>query len=173
MLADVRVIAATNRDLSSAIADGSFRSDLFYRLNVFPIEMPPLRERKEDIPLLVDKFLADICAEYGIAKKSIDKDALAALQQHNWTGNIRELRNAVERAVILSDGNTILPEHFSFEIQQHGESIQDSLSLSSVEKKHIEKVLLHTKGNKTRAAEFLGIGLTTLYRKLEEYHIEK
>src|SRR6478752_2293018 len=99
---DVRVIAATNKDLLKEVDEKNFRLDLYHRLSVIIIHVPSLNERKEDIPLLVDKFLQDICAEYGIAKKSIDKDALNALQQHNWTGNIRELRNVVERLIILS-----------------------------------------------------------------------
>ena len=99
---DVRVIAATNKDLLKEVDEKNFRLDLYHRLSVIIIHVPSLNERKEDIPLLVDKFLGDICAEYGIAKKSIDKEALAALQQHNWTGNIRELRNVVERLIILS-----------------------------------------------------------------------
>jgi len=99
---DVRVIAATNKDLLKEVDEKNFRLDLYHRLSVIIIHVPSLNERKEDIPLLVDKFLADICAEYGIAKKSIDKEAIAALQQHNWTGNIRELRNVVERLIILS-----------------------------------------------------------------------
>ena len=99
---DVRVIAATNKDLLKEVDEKNFRLDLYHRLSVIIIHVPSLNERKEDIPLLVDKFLADICAEYGIAKKSIDKDAISSLQQHNWTGNIRELRNVVERLIILS-----------------------------------------------------------------------
>ena len=99
---DVRVIAATNKDLLREVEEKNFRLDLYHRLSVIIIHVPSLNERKEDIPLLVDKFLGDICAEYGIAKKSIDKEAIAALQQHNWTGNIRELRNVVERLIILS-----------------------------------------------------------------------
>jgi len=99
---DVRVIAATNKDLLKEVDEKNFRLDLYHRLSVIIIHVPSLNERKEDIPLLVDKFLGDICAEYGIAKKSIDKEALSSLQQHNWTGNIRELRNVVERLIILS-----------------------------------------------------------------------
>ena len=99
---DVRVIAATNKDLLKEVDEKNFRLDLYHRLSVIIIHVPSLNERKEDIPLLVDKFLADICTEYGIAKKSIDKEAITALQQHNWTGNIRELRNVVERLIILS-----------------------------------------------------------------------
>jgi two-component system, NtrC family, nitrogen regulation response regulator NtrX len=99
---DVRVIAATNKDLLKEVEEKNFRLDLYHRLSVIIIHVPSLNERKDDIPLLVDKFLADVCADYGIAKKAIDKDALAALQQHDWTGNIRELRNVVERLIILS-----------------------------------------------------------------------
>jgi two-component system nitrogen regulation response regulator NtrX len=99
---DVRVIAATNKDLLKEVEEKNFRLDLYHRLSVIIIHVPSLNERKEDIPLLVDKFLVDICAEYGIAKKTIEKDAISTLQQHNWTGNIRELRNVVERLIILS-----------------------------------------------------------------------
>lgn len=99
---DVRVIAATNKDLLREVEEKNFRLDLYHRLSVIIIHVPSLNERKDDIPLLVDKFLADVCADYGIAKKAIDKDALSALQQHDWTGNIRELRNVVERLIILS-----------------------------------------------------------------------
>jgi len=99
---DVRVIAATNKDLLKEVEEKNFRLDLYHRLSVIIIHVPSLNERKDDIPLLVDKFLADVCADYGIAKKAIDKDAITALQQHDWTGNIRELRNVVERLIILS-----------------------------------------------------------------------
>ncbi|MBO9202243.1 MULTISPECIES: sigma-54-dependent transcriptional regulator [Niastella] len=106
---DVRVIAATNKDLLKEVDDKNFRLDLYHRLSVIIIHVPSLNDRREDIPLLVDKFLADICADYGIPKKGIEKDALDALKQHNWTGNIRELRNVVERLIILS-GKTIMPD---------------------------------------------------------------
>lgn len=106
---DVRVIAATNKDLLREVDDKNFRLDLYHRLSVIIIHVPSLNDRREDIPLLVDKFLADICADYGIPKKGIDKDALEGLKQHNWTGNIRELRNVVERLIILS-GKTIMPD---------------------------------------------------------------
>ena len=102
---DVRVIAATNKDLLKEVEEKNFRLDLYHRLSVIIIHVPSLNDRRDDIPLLVDKFLADICADYGIAKKAIDADALAALKQHNWTGNIRELRNVVERLIILSGKN--------------------------------------------------------------------
>lgn len=106
---DVRVIAATNKDLLREVDDKNFRLDLYHRLSVIIIHVPSLNDRRDDIPLLVDKFLSDVCADYGIAKKSIEKEALDALKQHNWTGNIRELRNVVERLIILS-AKTISPE---------------------------------------------------------------
>ncbi len=109
---DVRVIAATNKDLLREVEEKAFRLDLYHRLSVIIIHVPSLNERKDDIPLLVDKFLGDVCAEYGIAKKSIEKDAIIALQQHNWSGNIRELRNVVERLIILS-GKSITSEDVS------------------------------------------------------------
>ncbi len=161
----VRIIAATNKDLKKAIEEGNFREDLFYRLNVFSIHLPALRERKEDIPLLTEFFLS---AKY----ISIDKEALQLLQLHAWKGNIRELKNVLERASILADNNIIFPEHLPFEIQQQNISTQNNLTLSGVEKNHIQKVLQHTNGNKTKTAELLEIGLTTLYRKIEEYQIQ-
>jgi len=170
---DVRLIAATNRDLNKAIELGHFREDLYYRLNVFSIELAPLRERIEDIPLFADHFLNFFTARENKRVLSISREAMDLLQRYYWHGNVRELRNVIERAVILSDRDRIFPEDLPYEIQKQQDSQAHSLSLMSVEKKHIEKVLLHTKGNKTKAADLLGIGLTTLYRKLEEYHIEK
>jgi two-component system NtrC family response regulator len=161
---NVRIIAATNKDLLKAVEKGDFREDLYYRLNVFSIHLPALRERKEDISLLTEFFLSG-------KHVMIDKDALQLLQLHSWKGNIRELKNVLERASIITDTNIILSEHLPFEIQNKKENISNNLSLSSVEKNHIEKVLQHTNGNKTKTAELLGIGLTTLYRKIEEYHI--
>jgi two-component system, NtrC family, response regulator len=168
---DVRIIAATNRDLKKETEDGNFRKDLYYRLNVFTIELPPLRDRVEDIPVLANHFLSLYASRENKPGLSLSKEALQLLSNEPWQGNIRELRNTIERAVILTDGNTILPEHLPYEIQKQIGPSSNSLTLSSVEKKHIEKVLQHTKGNKTKAAEYLGIGLTTLYRKIEEYSI--
>lgn len=167
---DVRIIAATNRDLKKGIEVGEFREDLYYRLNVFTIELPPLRKRVEDIPELATHF-----ASYYAGKQNKflrwSKEALRLLMKHSWKGNTRELRNVLERASILAD-NEILPEHLPYDIQKQNESSQ-GLTLASVEKNHIQKVLEFTKGNKTKAAEALGIGLTTLYRKMEEYNISK
>ncbi|MES1222246.1 MAG: sigma-54 dependent transcriptional regulator [Bacteroidota bacterium] len=170
---DVRIIAATNRDLKKEAEDGSFREDLYYRLNVFTIELPALRDRVEDIPVLANHFLSFYASRENKTGLSLSNEVLQLLQNLPWHGNIRELRNVMERAVILTDGNEILPEHLPYEIQKQNDQSTSSLTLSSIEKKHIEKVLQHTKGNKTKTAEYLGIGLTTLYRKMEEYHIVK
>lgn len=169
---NVRLIAATNRNLQEEIAKGNFREDLFYRLNVFAITLPPLRERIEDLEVLASHFLS----EYAVAEKRqllhLSKSALQLLQQHSWKGNIRELKNVLERVVILADGTEVLPEHLPYEIQKQSKTLANNFSLANVEKTHIEKVLQYTKGNKTKAAEHLGIGLTTLYRKIEEYKIK-
>ncbi len=168
---NVRVIAATNKDLKKAIVEGSFREDLFYRLNVFTIHLPALRDRKEDIPALAEYFLEINTAKENKSKILLSDEALRLLKNYEWKGNIRELRNVIQRAVILAD-NIITPEHLPYEIQNQNISNQNNLSLAAVEKNHIQKVLHYTKGNKTKAAEYLGIGLTTLYRKLEEYKIQ-
>ena len=170
---NVRIIAATNRDLGKAIAAGEFREDLYYRLNVFSIHLPSLRDRIEDIPELADYFLSYYSSKENKPSLKIHKDALTLLQQHTWKGNIRELRNVLERATILTEGLEILPEHLPYEIQKHDQAISAGLSLASVEKNHILRVLQYTNGNKTKAAGCLGIGLTTLYRKMEEYNIPK
>jgi two-component system NtrC family response regulator len=167
---DVRIIAATNRELVKSIAEGLFREDLYYRLNVFTIQLPALRNRVEDLPLLAEHFLHIYAARENKTVLRLSPEALQLMQQHAWKGNIRELRNIMERATILAEGDSILPEHLPFEIQQQDQS-SGNLTLASVEKSHIQKVLQYTKGNKTKAAVVLGIGLTTLYRKMEEYQI--
>jgi two-component system NtrC family response regulator len=169
----VRIIAATNRDLKKEIEEGLFREDLYYRLNVFTIQLPALRNRMEDIQVLAAHFLSKFITREHKAPLSLSKEALKLLSRQPWPGNIRELRNVMERAVILAEGNSILPEDLPYEIQKQDTNSPDNLSLASVEKNHIEKVLQYTKGNKTKAAEYLGIGLTTLYRKMEEYNIAK
>lgn len=169
---NIRIIAATNRNLSESIQHGEFREDLYYRLNVFSITLPALRDRIEDIPSLANYFLCVYCDK---ANKhiGISAEVLALFQRYSWKGNIRELRNVLERAYILADGSEILPENLPYEIQKQNTATTNNLSLASVEKNHIQKVLQYTKGNKTKTAEYLGIGLTTLYRKMEEYHIAK
>ncbi len=177
---DVRVIAATNRDLQEEVKDGKFREDLFYRLNVFNISLPALRNRKEDIPLLADFFMQIFARKAGRRIDAMSGEFLEHLQHHEWKGNIRELKNVMERAVILSITNELTVNNLPLELQsgagysraKQGESGSNTLSafdLASAEKLHIQRVLIHTKGNKTEAARLLNIGLTTLYRKIDEY----
>lgn len=168
---DVRIIAATNRNLKDEVIKSNFREDLFYRLDVFSITLPPLRERIEDIEALTSYFLSRYAAKEKIPLLHLNRQSLQLLQQHEWKGNIRELKNVLERAVVLADGAELLPEHLPYEIQKQNKTLPNDFSLASVEKHHIEKVLQYTKGNKTKAAEYLDIGLTTLYRKIEEYKI--
>ncbi len=166
---DVRIIAATNRNLQKEVEQGHFRADLYYRLNVLSIYLPPLRERREDIPALTGFFLRMLSGRLSIPHLQISKPALVLLQQHSWKGNIRELRNVLERAAIIAENGTILPADLPFEVQQTAEA--PNLSLAAIEKQHIARVLSYAKNNKTEAARLLDIGLTTLYRKLEEYKL--
>lgn len=170
---DVRIIAATNRNLQDEIKEGKFREDLFYRLNVFSITLPALRERKKDIPLLAEHFLKVFAQKTNQRLEGMDKEFLAHLQQHDWKGNIRELKNVLERAVILADGPELTLLNLPLELQTTHVTPQtlSAFDLASVEKLHIQRVLNHTKGNKTETARLLNIGLTTLYRKIEEYQI--
>lgn len=169
---DVRIIAATNRDLQVECEKGQFRLDLFYRLSVFNIRLPSLQERREDIPLLAQHFIKMLTAKMNHRPLGMDAAFQKALTNHAWKGNIRELKNIIERAVILVSGDELsvdcLP--LDFQYTESGNPI-DSLKLVEIEKLHIRKVLAHTKGNKTKTAELLGIGLATLYRKIEEYHL--
>ena len=181
---DVRIVAASNKDLGRAVEEKKFREDLFYRLNVFPIRIPPLRERKEDIPLLVEYFIKKYCLEIKTSLKGISKEALAMLMNCFWKGNIRELENAIERAVILCDGDTIAPEHFIIDRQfgsvlcEKPELLEGTLGSISkeatrkAESQRIIDVLGETKGNKTRAAEILQVSYKTLLTKIKEYGIE-
>jgi two-component system NtrC family response regulator len=169
---DVRFIAATNSDLQKDVKELKFREDLFYRLNVFTILLPPLRERKKDIPELAQYFLKIFSAKTNTAVQTMSKEFLEHLQQHEWKGNIRELKNVMERAVILANGTELALENLPLDLQATNLDSQKTLSafdLASIEKLHIQRVLLHTKGNKAEAARLLNIGLTTLYRKIEEY----
>lgn len=170
----VRIIAATNRDLQQEVTDGNFREDLFYRLNVFTIALPALRERKKDIPVLAEYFLKLFAQKTNQRIDCMSTGFTEHLQQHNWKGNIRELKNVIERAVILTDGSALTVESLPVELQINHPQQQNGISafdLSSVERLHIQRVLNHTKGNKTETAKLLNIGLTTLYRKIEEYKI--
>lgn len=171
---NVRVLAATNRNLEIESENGTFREDLFYRLSVFQIKLPSLNERKEDIPQLVEHFVATFSTKTAKKITQIDKGYLKALQKHHWRGNIRELRNIVERSVILCTGDVINAELLPVDFENHQTSVSSGVfDLKEIEKAHISKVINHTKGNKTKTAELLGIGLATLYRKMEEYQIAK
>ncbi|MGZ8540586.1 MAG: sigma-54-dependent transcriptional regulator [Chitinophagaceae bacterium] len=169
--ANVRIIAATNRELRKEIEQGHFREDLYYRLNVFTIELPALRERAQDIPALIDFFLKGFAEKENKQPVQLSKEASHLLQQYSWKGNIRELKNVLERAAILMDGPEILPGHLPYEIQKQNSTVLQALSLAAVEKQHIQKILQHTNGNKAKAARLLEIGLATLYRKIEEYQL--
>ncbi|MFD2938294.1 sigma-54-dependent transcriptional regulator [Spirosoma flavum] len=169
---DVRIVAATNRSLEQDATGGQFRLDLFYRLSVFSIELPALRSRPEDIPLLVDQFAQQNAAKIGKKPMGLSQVFLDVLMRYTWKGNIRELKNVIERAVILNDGPTLLPEHLPLDVQSPASVITSPLfDLASVEKQHIAHILQYTGGNKTETARLLGIGLSTLYRKIEEYHL--
>ncbi|MET0242777.1 MAG: sigma-54 dependent transcriptional regulator [Flavitalea sp.] len=166
---DVRLIAATNRQLTDEIAAGRFREDLYYRLNVFSILLPPLRERPEDIPLLANHFLQQVSMKEHRQILTIDTSAMRLLSGYSFKGNIRELKNILQRAAVLSDGGLIKVSDLPYEVQKsNGES---SLSLESIEKEHISRILASTGGNKAKAARVLQIGLATLYRKMQEYGI--
>lgn len=168
---DVRIIAATNRDLSQDVKDGKFREDLYYRLNIFTIHLPPLRNRKKDIPLLAQYYLDVFSAKTNLRVHSMSDDFLLHLQQHAWKGNIRELKNVIERAVILCDGTELTSANLPADVQNADGEAESSFNLSVVEKLHIKKTLNHTNGNKSEAARLLGIGTATLYRKIDEYKI--
>ena len=173
---NVRVIAATNRDLQKEIAEEHFREDLFYRLSVFQIHLPPLRERVEDIAGYVNVFVKGFEKKVGKQIQSIEPAYIEALKRHPWKGNVRELRNVVERSMIIVEGNCLTVNDLPVEIQnaqaiQTGEPTFSDFELANMERKHIIKVLQYTAGNKTEAARLMHIGLTTLYRKIEEYDI--
>ncbi|MGZ4156149.1 MAG: AAA-type ATPase lid domain-containing protein, partial [Bacteroidia bacterium] len=172
----VRIIAATNRDLQKEIEAGNFRADLFYRISVFQIKLPALRERVIDIEPLAKHFVNLFASKTNKRIKNISHDSIEALKLHEWNGNIRELKNVIERSVILTNEDFIsiesLPFEFQNKISNNGKGKQlSAFDLASVEKLHIQKVLNYTGGNKTETARLLNIALTTLYRKLEEYKI--
>lgn len=174
---NVRIIAATNRDLQKEVEKKNFREDLYYRIAVFQIPLPSLKERLTDIEELSQFFLKVFTQKTNKKIDKISDDYLKILKQHSWKGNIRELKNVIERSVILTDGNELTVASLPVELQQFkSESsagkILSAFDLASAEKIHIQKVLNYTNGNKTKTAELLGIALTTLYRKIEEYRIK-
>jgi len=169
---DIRIVAATNVELREAVADGRFREDLFYRLNVLPVVVPPLRERREDIPELVRHFLSSIPVP-GKGPFTITDEAMNVLAGYSWPGNVRELMNTVERMKILADGNVLdlpaVPAEVLDDPAGPAGPVNPETSLAEVERLHILRVLDHSKGNKTKAAGILGISTRTLYNKLSEY----
>ena len=167
---NVRILAATNRDLKAQAEAGHFRLDLYYRLSVFTINLPALRERKADISLLADFYLREFAKKVNRPALKIDEELLAVLEKHSWKGNVRELKNVIERLVILADGDVLMANQLPIEFFIDA-PITNAFDLQTIEKQHIQKVLAHTKGNKTETARLLNIGLTTLYRKIEEYQI--
>ena len=173
---NVRVVAATNRNLPEEITAGRFREDLFYRLSVFQIHLPPLRERAGDVRILAKAFVKDFSVRLARPVTEITPAFLEALEQQPWKGNIRELRNVIERSLIVCESERLDVADLPLDIQnthyeQSDETTPGSFELSAVECRHIARVLEYTKGNKTEAARLLKIGLTTLYRKIEEYGI--
>lgn len=170
---DVRIISATNRNLRQEIERGNFREDLFYRLSVFEITLPPLRERIGDIDIMAQHFIEKFCSQQGKAPMAMTKEFRNAINRAPWHGNIRELRNVIERGVTVCDEELTLHD-LPLELQRSASSEHDSpdaLDMASIEKRHIIRVLQSTNGNKTETAKLLKIGITTLYRKIEEYAI--
>jgi len=183
LTADARVIAATNKDLEAAVRTGEFREDLWYRLHVFPLTIPPLRERREDIPLLAEHFLRVYAERHRRRLRALTPRALDLLMRHEWPGNVRELEHTVERAVILARGEHLTPEELPPNLRAAAGSPSDGgppesaipvgLTLKELERELICRTLEHTGGNRTKAAEVLGISRATLHNRLREYHLNE
>ncbi|MGB2769664.1 MAG: sigma-54 dependent transcriptional regulator [Candidatus Zixiibacteriota bacterium] len=178
---DVRLIAASNSDLKKATEKKQFREDLFYRLSVFPITIPPLRDRREDIPELAEYFVKKYCAEMKKPKKKVSGEALSLLDKYHWPGNVRELENTIERAIILCEGKKILPEHLAIRIPSPNEiRLREGAGLKEVgqhaqaeaERALIIRVLTQVRGNKRKASQALKIDYTTLFEKIKRYSID-
>ncbi len=170
---DVRIIAATNRNLQKAVEEGRFREDLYYRLNVITIQLPPLRERKEDIPLLVQHFIEKFNIQMGKRVERISDEALRILMQYDWPGNVRELENVIERAMVIARGNAITPEDIQLPSLGPSQVPEQDKTLEAVEKAHIQRILNETNWNIQRSAQILGIDRTTLYNKIKKYGLKR
>jgi DNA-binding NtrC family response regulator len=171
---DIRLISATNKDLMEEIKNGNFREDLYYRLNVVNVEIPPLRERKEDISLLIAAFIKEFARENGKNIEGINPKAKSSLYNYSWPGNVRELRNCIESAVVMCEGNIITMGDLPSYIQADSDNyikLSMGITLAAAEKEIIRNTLNFQKGNKTKTAELLGIGRKTLHRKLKEYNL--
>ena len=171
---DARIIAATNRDLQKAVAEAAFREDLFYRLNVIPVHLPPLRERLADLPLLVDSFLEQLGAEMNRHVDEVSSEAMSTLMAHHWPGNVRELRNVLERAIVVATGRAIQVADLGLRRPAPEDAgIGPLASLDEVEKHHVALVLADCGGNISQAARTLGIDRATLYNKMKKYQLRK
>jgi DNA-binding NtrC family response regulator len=168
---NVRIIAATNRNLESEIEKGHFREDLFYRLSVFQIMLPSLNERKDDIALLAKHYLKEFADKTNKTIAGMEADFIKCLENHKWKGNVRELKNIIERSVIMCDGPALTASLLPIDFFMHQDTTSTVFDLATVEKNHIQRILHYTKGNKTETARLLNIGLTTLYRKIDEYQL--
>ena len=169
---DFRVICATNKDLEKAVADGTFREDLYYRLNVFTVFIPPLRERKGDIPLLANYFVQKYSRAMGKPMASISPEAMDTIVRYNWPGNVRELENAIERAMVVGKPPAIRPEDLPYQLTERNHVLPAG-SMAAVEKAHIAAVLDHNRWNISRSAEVLQIDRVTLYNKIEKYGLKR
>ncbi|MBI5740900.1 MAG: sigma-54-dependent Fis family transcriptional regulator [Nitrospirae bacterium] len=182
---DIRIIAASNKDLEAAVEKNKFRQDLFYRLSVFPVIIPPLRERREDIPLLAGHFLSKLSAEMNVPRKNISPEAIEVLKGYSWKGNVRELENVIERAMILCEGDVVTPEHLRLSPPVSAESMlmnipldgtleeAASAALRTAESMRIKKALDAVHWNRSRAAEILKVSYKTLLTKIKEYRLER
>ena len=176
---DTRVIAATNRNLLQMIREGAFREDLYYRLNVLPLELPPLRERKDDVQLLAEQFLTRFARRLGRPVREVGRKALLLLKGYDWPGNIRELESVIERGVMLCRGTELRPEHLVMPgadpgraPRSEGQGVGDPLPLAELERLHILAILKRCQGNQRMAMQMLGISKSTLWRKLKEYGVD-
>jgi DNA-binding NtrC family response regulator len=169
---DFRLISATRRDLKKEVAEGTFREDFFYRINVIMIEIPPLRKRKEDIPLLVEHFLKKYCQETTKHVDHVTRDGMELLRRYDWPGNVRELENAIERAVVLSKSRTLRVEDLSF-IRPPDLQFSQTLSLREMEKAYIQKILVENNWNVTQSAKILEINRVTLHKMIKRYRLER